>query len=405
MSKLNGKHSAPVGGPKVFSDEEENMFAGHAIALSEYGFPFTLLDLRYVVKAYPDRQGRRITCFKRNFPGKDWAKSFLNRHQCILSHRFAQNISRNRAAVDANVITEYFSNLKVSLQGVPASHIWNYDETNLVDDPGKKMAITKRGSKYPERICNTSKSCTSLMMCANAEGKLAPPYIVYKSEKLWSTWTEDGPQNADIIEPNQDGSIMNALKIGLSISFFPFKKKQEGKKVLIGDNLSSHLNSRVLRLCGEHNIAFIALPPNSTHLLQPLDVAYFGPMKREWRKILDNWRNSSRGSRCITIPKEQFPSLLRKLLDSLKERLKTKNKVVEPDSSSDDDISVRYQESCDSPLSIHSDNDAPPSPVKQQVTSTLNRRQISIGDYVIVRYEEELFPGIVTSVDERDAGA
>jgi hypothetical protein len=30
------------------------------------------------------------------------------------------------------------------LEGVPPENIWNYDETNLMDDPGAKKAIFKR---------------------------------------------------------------------------------------------------------------------------------------------------------------------------------------------------------------------------------------------------------------------
>lgn len=67
----------------------------------------------------------------------------------------------------------------------------------------------------------------------------------------------------------------------------PILKKQTGKKILLGDNLSSHMNIEVVRLCNQNNIAFVALPPNATHLLQPLDVVYLRSMKAEWRKILN----------------------------------------------------------------------------------------------------------------------
>jgi hypothetical protein len=55
---------------------------------------------------------------------------------------------------------------------------------------------------------------------------------------------------------------------------------KEEVKVLVGDNLAAHLSPVVTNLCEEHNIRFIFLPENSTHLLQPLDVGVFGPLKR-----------------------------------------------------------------------------------------------------------------------------
>src|SRR6218665_3769599 len=59
----------------------------------------------------------------------------------------------------------------------------------------------------------------------------------------------------------------------------PELKKFPGKHILKGDNLSSHINSSVLELWEENNIKFIALPPKSTHLTQPLDVAFLDLLK------------------------------------------------------------------------------------------------------------------------------
>jgi hypothetical protein len=53
-----------------------------------------------------------------------------------LSIRFATNVKQNQMAVEADVIAAYSENLSATLQGVPASCTWNYDETNLTDDPG-----------------------------------------------------------------------------------------------------------------------------------------------------------------------------------------------------------------------------------------------------------------------------
>lgn len=99
--------------------------------------------------------------------------------------------------------------------------------------------------------------------------------------------------------------------------FIPFIKKKklnagDSKVVLIGDNLSSHFTEEVLAACGENNVLFICIPPNSTHLAQPLDVAFYGPLKRYWRAILDSWKKKlNKKSQAIT--KECFPSLLNKL--------------------------------------------------------------------------------------------
>ena len=86
---------------------------------------------------------------------------------------------------------------------------------------------------------------------------------------------------------------------------------------MIGGNLSSHFSLRVLKLCEANNIIFIALPPNSTHLTQPLDVAFFRPLKYEWRKLLLEWKLKN-GDRPVS--KDYFPRLLKKLMVELRKK-------------------------------------------------------------------------------------
>ena len=45
----------------------------------------------------------------------------------------------------------------------------NYDETNIQNNPGKKV-ISKRGIKYPERVMDFSKLSISVMLACCADG-------------------------------------------------------------------------------------------------------------------------------------------------------------------------------------------------------------------------------------------
>lgn len=90
------------------------------------------------------------------------------------------------------------------------------------------------------------------------------------------------------------------------------KLKLEGKVVVIGDNLTSHFSEDVLTLCEKHNIAFVCIPTNSTHMTQPLDVAFYAPLKKSWRGILDEWKKGLQ-KKSQTVTKEAFPGLLKKL--------------------------------------------------------------------------------------------
>lgn len=212
------------------------------------------------------------------------------------------------------MINEYFTELENSLENVPPQNIINYDETNFCDDPGRQKVIVKRGARHSERYMDSSKTSVSVMMAGSAAGHILPPYVVYKSLHLYDTWTENGIEGAKYNRSKSgwfDITIFEDWFLKIALQYF---RQKDGPKVMIGDNLSSHLSDRVMRTCREHNIRFILLPPNSTHLCQPLDVAFFRPVKSAWRDVLLNWKQKNKG--CI--PKDQFPRLLRQTLEKVK---------------------------------------------------------------------------------------
>lgn len=95
-----------------------------------------MLELRHIVKAYLNKMNRTVLCFRNNFPRIDWAQAFLKRNAHLTQH-IAKNISIARASVSEVTVNEFFDHLEKELEGIPRDNIYNYDETNLQDDPGK----------------------------------------------------------------------------------------------------------------------------------------------------------------------------------------------------------------------------------------------------------------------------
>lgn len=129
---------------------------------------------------------------------------------------------------------------------------------------------------------------------------------------------KNGPENARYNRSSSgwfEGKIFEDWVLNMVIPYFD---KLPGRKCLIGDNLSSHLSAYLIIMCKEHNIDFVFLPPNSTHLTQPLDVAFFRPMKQAWRQLLLKWKKTD-GRTLSTVPKGCFPKLLNLLIEELKQ--------------------------------------------------------------------------------------
>ena len=219
-------------------------------------------------------------------------------------------------------IREYFENLKKELEGIPPTHIINCDETSMRDDPSAKAAIFRKGVRYPEQVKDHSKTCFSTMFACTAAGELLPTMTVFKSPSgnFYDTWATGAPQGS-VFSANKAGWFnMRECEVWLEkvlLVWLEGRIPKEEVKVLIMDNLSSHLSLKIIELCREHNIRLVFLPANSTHLTQPLDVAVFAAIKKQWREELDEFkewcvRNNVRN---VTIPKDKFGGLLKAMLE------------------------------------------------------------------------------------------
>lgn len=103
----------------------------------------------------------------------------------------------------------------------------------------------------------------------------------------------------------------------------PRLKKLEGKKVILCDNLSLHINLDALKLCQENQIiTLICLPPNSTRLTQPLDVAFLRLLKIAWGQVLSEWKDTNERIHNTNIQKQHFPPLLSKMLKIMEPNIK-----------------------------------------------------------------------------------
>ena len=156
------------------------------------------------------------------------------------------------------------------------------------------------------------------MYAGTAGGDLLPLYVVYKAECLWDSWTIGGPPNTRYNRSKSGWFEGSSFEDWFDTIALPYCKKLTGPKVLIGDNLSSHFSASVIKACEANNIRFCCLPPNSTHLTQPLDVSFFRPLKMKWRSILTDWKLSKLGRKGSAVAKDKFPTLLSEVMLAMK---------------------------------------------------------------------------------------
>ena len=61
------------------------------------------------------------------------------------------------------------------------------------------------------------------------------------------------------------------------------------------DGHSSHYCPEVIRMAAAEKIILFTLPPNTTHLTQPLDKGIFGPLKIAWRQVCHRFCSENPG--------------------------------------------------------------------------------------------------------------
>jgi hypothetical protein len=59
-------------------------------------------------------------------------------------------------------------------------------------------------------------------------------------------------------------------------------------RLLILDGHESHISAQFQQYCKEHEIITLCMPPHSSHLLQPLDVSCFSPLKTSYGRQIEN---------------------------------------------------------------------------------------------------------------------
>jgi len=152
----------------------------------------------------------------------------------------------------------------------------------------------------------------------DTSGELLPPYTVYKAKYLYPTWIEGGLPGSRYAVSKSGWFEMPLFEDWFINICVPYFRDKPGKKAVIGDNLATHVSCQVVDLCVKMGIEFILLPPNATHLCQPLDVAFFKPMKAAWRNVLGEWKKKKRE----VVSKAEFPPLLRKAVETMGEKVK-----------------------------------------------------------------------------------
>ena len=203
-----------------------------------------------------------------------WWEAFKQRHP-YLTLRTVEKLSYARAvASDPNVIDQYFDLLEQTLveNGLlnSPSQIFNCDETGLPLEHTPSSVVAVKGQKHARAVTSGNKKRISVLACCSAAGYMLPPLVIYERKVLNPDLTVgDVPGTCYGLSDN--GWMNSEIFENWFIHHFLVHAPASRPLLLLVDGHSTHYCPGFARMAAHERVIVFCLPPNTTHLTQPLD--------------------------------------------------------------------------------------------------------------------------------------
>jgi hypothetical protein len=148
-------------------------------------------------------------------------------------------------------------------------------------------ASERRGR--PKQVQPSNREWTTVIKGINAKGWAIPPFIIFQGHNHLSNWYEEDDLPHDwVIGVSENDWTTNELGLDWLKHFDAHTKERtvRSHRLLVIDGYESH------DYCKDNKIVTVCMPPHLSHLLQPLDVGCFAPLKKAYGRQAENLPNS-----------------------------------------------------------------------------------------------------------------
>ena len=245
-------------------------------------------------------------------------EGFERRWSHVIKRKKPENLTMARTRALTPEIVDKFLDMwskllkEHDLEAHP-QRIFNCDEagfaTSTIGTRSKLYVHTLRRDAY-KKGKDCGKTMYTVLWCASASGHFIPPFTVYKAKYSRVEWEQGAIPGAKFDVSDSGWMERENFCNWMKHVFIPQTTVLDKPVILCMDGHGSHLSYKTVMLAKENGIILVALPPNTSHALQPFDVAVFSKLKAMWRKVLVE---HERETRMEGVSKNNFPVLMKRL--------------------------------------------------------------------------------------------
>ncbi|XP_047994772.1 uncharacterized protein LOC125232964 [Leguminivora glycinivorella] len=288
-----------IGRPFSLTQNKEIELVQYIKKMQELGFGLTVNRIREIAFELAQSEGSALFFNnEKRVAGWNWWVSFKNRHGLSLRPlRQPENLSAGRAVCSNEIVlNDFYEKLEKTfkdhdLMDSP-ERIWNCDETGLMYVHKPEKIVTHIGKKYIYNRSYAEKgTTTTVLACMNAAGCFISPMVIFKGKGNYAE-LQDGAFSNSMTRMSPKGWV-NADLFLEWLKFFNENIPPARPVFLIMNSHASHNTPQVLEYAKSHQIVLFTMPAHTRHVLQPLDVGVFRPLKAAWQTELDKYKREN----------------------------------------------------------------------------------------------------------------
>jgi hypothetical protein len=269
------------------SDLEEQTIVQFILDLDSRGFPPR--------RDFVEKKANSLLADREALPvGKLWVHNFIQRQPELKACRFRRYDYKRAKCEDPTIIQGWFRLVEntIAKYGIQLADIWNFDETGFMMgmiEPGMVVTSSERRG-IPKKIQPGNREWITVTQAVNAEGQSIAPFIIGSGQYHLANWYRECNLPGDwVIALSENGWTNNQLGLDWLQHFDRSTKDRSvgSYRLLILDGHESHHSIEFERYCEENKIITLCMPAHASHLLQPLDVGCFGPLKKAYGREIE----------------------------------------------------------------------------------------------------------------------